>query len=105
MTRKKTAYYIYYQKKESALYFDVREHISPSYISKTHAPIGIIRAYGLEHVFYLMNIEHWIFSKGIKKLTANLVNHSSMSINDVIYDETDERWYQVMPVGFKEITE
>lgn len=77
---------------------------------ETHEKVAIVYSDNLNDVFHHMNGMDRRFPNPLESSNAqeylksnSEVCHTSMSVGDVVYDNEDECWYGVDPVGWREL--
>lgn len=94
-------YVVYYQNHNENHSWFVRDITLENFLSPDYTFLKFVDAEDLEDVFRIMN--NWTPNGLEKQIINDLTWHTSMSVNDVICDTETKKYYQVMPVGFREI--
>ncbi len=72
-------------------------------LRKTHRPVAVVAATGLEDLFTKMQAEYWSPQGEARELIKALgLNHTSMSVGDVAVD-SDNRVHEVEFIGWRDI--
>jgi len=98
----KRKYNIWYMKPEFFKVF-IRGTILPklSEIQETHTSLGFLHKENLDEVFEFMQGENWSpHGEAVSVIYSLGLQHTSMSIGDVIRDNETNRWYAVAGLGF-----
>lgn len=74
-------------------------------LDETHQFVKKVIAEDLGEVFFAMQGEIWSPNGEARELITSLgLHHTSMSVGDVIVNETEKTYWLVEPVGFSELT-
>ena len=98
----KKKYNIWYMKPEHFKTF-ISGRILPKLneIQETHTSLGFVEKENLNHVFFFMQGENWSPNgEAVPMLKALGLQHTSMSIGDIIKEVGDNKWYVVAIKGF-----
>lgn len=69
-----------------------------------YKPVEILQADSLEEVYSRMQGENWSPNGEMRDfILAQGINHTSMSIGDVVYSQEDDKFYMVDRFGFEEL--
>jgi len=72
-----------------------------SEIQKTHTSLGFVHRKNLEEVFSFMQGENWSPKGEAVPIIYSLgLQHTSMSVGDVVRDTKTDKWYVVATIGF-----
>jgi len=97
-------FHVYYQKPEFFGDFTFSDNLSGSKIDDTHIFLKFVLANNLEDVFKKMQGENWSPNGEARKLIIEKgLEHTSMSVGDVVYDSYLRKWSKVAMAGFEEI--
>jgi len=97
---------VYYQKPQTRLERSFEAaHVTLENIRKTHMLVrGAVSALDIDNLFYLMQGEIWSPNGEARPLIQKLgLSHTSMSVGDVAYDISENKWYVCEFMGWKEL--
>lgn len=100
------SYKVYYAIKPN-IFGSILVPLTPliSSLDETHQFVKRIEAEDLDCVFHDMQGEIWSPKGEARDLIKSLgLNHTSMNIGDVIFDEVNQKYYMVDFVGFSQIS-
>ncbi len=103
LKEKTREFHVYYAKPE---FFGGKglENVTGSTIDNTHVFVKFLLAENREDVFRQMQGEVWNFNGEARKLIKRLgLEHTSMSVGDVVYDSFKRKWFIVANMGFGEL--
>ena len=93
-----------YYAKQMPFFFDQPE-LAISDLAETHVLVKEIEAADVNEVFYQMQGEVWSPNGEARELIRSLgLDHTSMSVGDVIYDVESQTYLRCNPFGWSEIT-
>lgn len=96
--------FMIYYRKEPSFTFDKSLTRTEVMNEVTHAYLTMIRVDSLNDIFYNMQGEIWSPRGEMRPLIElRRLEHTSMSVGDVAFDVTENVWYQVDSLGWKEI--
>lgn len=71
----------------------------------TYKPVEILKADNLDQVYYRMQGDIWSPHGEMREFIKTLgLSHTSMSVGDVVYSESDDEFYSVSSDGFEVLT-
>jgi hypothetical protein len=72
------------------------------FLKYTHAPVRQVEAENLDQVYHVQQAEVWSPNGEARDLIRGLgLQHTSMSVGDIIEDVTNNAYYEVASIGFK----
>jgi len=98
-------YIVYYMKPESFGRFNFGQEF-PTVVDlhNTHKRVRLLVANDQEDAFYQMQGEVWSPNGEQRtKIKALGLQHTSMSVGDVLYERINNKYFVVAPCGFKEM--
>ncbi len=100
-----TVYTVYYMKPDSFRRFNFgQEFPTLDELYDTHQQVRVLRADDMEDVFQRMQAEVWSPNGEQRERIRVLgLEHTSMSVGDVVYERPTDKHFVVAPCGFKEI--
>jgi hypothetical protein len=102
---KKTLYTVFYMKPESFRRFNFgQEFPTRNELCLTHVQVSHVKAKDMEDVFCQMQSENMTSSNLVRNtIRSEGLQHTSMSVGDVVFDNRTLKHFVVAPCGFKEI--
>lgn len=96
----KTNFTVYYHKPVYNPF--ERDDVTINGLSKTHIELKTIEAHDIDHVFGLMQGEFWSPNGEARELIESKgLDHTSMSVNDVVYSERQNMFFICTNSGWK----
>ena len=93
-------YRVYYIKNPTFM----PQNITVSTLPDTHVELIDIDAESLDDVYFHMQAENWSpFGEAKTLIQQKGLTHTSMCVDDVIYDVEEDKYFTVEMIGFREI--